>query len=204
MTIQVTGKNIKVGESLRSYSIDRVEQATSKYLGKTFPGHVRIEKVRNNFETTCTLNLWNGMVVNAHGVAVDPHNSVDEAVERLEKRLRRYKRRLKNHHQNHTEQLKKETSAQMNGHLVAMDYLVKPGDHDEGTGTEPTPVIVAETEAAVSEMSVSDAVMLMDLGDQHILVFKNKNQGAINIVYRREDGNIGWIDPAAVKEKSSH
>lgn len=196
MTIQVTGKNIDVGDALRNYCIDRVEQVLEKYVGRSFPGHVRIEKNRNNFEANCTVNLWNGMVIQAHGMDIDPHNSVDEAVEKLEKRVRRHKRRLKNHHQHHAQQQEAEVLEQMaNGQTVATDYLIKPGDHKDGTGDEPVPVIIAETKTKLGEMSVSDAVMQMDLGDQRILVFRNSSNGDINIVYRRDDGNIGWIDP---------
>jgi ribosomal subunit interface protein len=94
MTIQVTGKNLDVGEALRSYVQERVLHTAEKFMGREPSGHVRIEKERGEFRTNCTIHLWQGMSLEAHGVAADPYQSADRACERLEKRVRRYKRRL--------------------------------------------------------------------------------------------------------------
>jgi ribosomal subunit interface protein len=152
MTIQVTGKNLDVGEALRGYVQERVGQTVEKFIGRETTGHVRIEKEHGEFRTNCTIHLWQGMSLEAHGVALDAYQSADLACERLEKR-------------------------------------VEERDADN-------PVIIAETEAPVHEMSVSDAVMQMDLSDRSFVMFRNASHGEINVVYRREDGNIGWIDPA--------
>ncbi len=185
MTIQVTGKNLNIGDALRTHAVEAVQRALDKYIGRSFPGHVRIEKNRNSFETNCTVDLWNGFSLNAHGHSVDPHSSVEEAVEKLEKRLRRYKRRLKNHHNNQKRDFNE---------VFATDYLINPSETEESSGQEDTPLIVAETKAKIRELSVSDAVMQLDLANEAVLMFKNSSHGHINLIYRREDGNIGWID----------
>jgi len=194
MTIQVTGKNLDVGEALRNYVQERVEHSVGKFLGSDPTGHVRIEKEHGEFRTNCTIHLWQGMSLEAHGVAPEAYQSADLACERLEKRVRRYKRRLKRHGSN--ESLRKETSA-------ASYVIQSPREEQEGSDEdEDNPVIIAESETVVHEMAVSDAVMQMDLFDQAFLVFRNAGSGEINVVYRREDGNIGWVDPAGKNAKA--
>ena len=97
MTIQVTGKNLDLGEALRGYVQDRVAHTVERYIGRTPSGHVRIEKEHGEFRTNCTIHLWQGMSLEAHGVAADAYQSADQACERLDKRVRRYKRRVKKH-----------------------------------------------------------------------------------------------------------
>ena len=194
MTIQVTGKNLDVGEALRNYVQERVEHSVGKFLGSDPTGHVRIEKEHGEFRTNCTIHLWQGMSLEAHGVAPEAYQSADLACERLEKRVRRYKRRLKRHGSN--ESLRKETSA-------ASYVIQSPREEQEGSDEdEDNPVIIAESATVVHEMAVSDAVMQMDLFDQAFLVFRNAGSGEINVVYRREDGNIGWVDPAGNNAKA--
>ena len=194
MTIQVTGKNLDVGEALRNYVQERVEHSVGKFLGSDPTGHVRIEKEHGEFRTNCTIHLWQGMSLEAHGVAPETYQSADLACERLEKRVRRYKRRLKRHGRN--ESLRKETSA-------ASYVIQSPREEQEGSDEdEDNPVIIAESATVVHEMAVSDAVMQMDLFDQAFLVFRNAGSGEINVVYRREDGNIGWVDPAGNNAKA--
>jgi ribosomal subunit interface protein len=186
MTIQVTGKNLDVGEALRSYVQERVVHTVGKFIGREPLGHVRIEKEHGEFRTNCTIHLWQGMSLEAHGVAADAYQSADRACERLEKRVRRYKRRLKRHGGGETP--RKQTPG--------TDYVIQAlqGEHTERD--EDNPVIIAEAESPVHEMAVSDAVMQMDLSDRPFVVFRNAGHGEINVVYRRDDGNIGWIDPA--------
>jgi len=192
MTIQVTGKNLDLGEALRGYVQDRVAHTVERYIGRTPSGHVRIEKERGEFRTNCTIHLWQGMSLEAHGVAADAYQSADQACERLDKRVRRYKRRVKKHGGVD----RKETHA--------VSYVVQPRQegHEEREGEEENPLIIAEAPTVVHEMSVSDAVMQMDLSDLAFVVFRNASHGEINVVYRRDDGNIGWIDPAATKAEA--
>jgi ribosomal subunit interface protein len=185
MTIQVTGKNLDVGEALRSYVQERVTHTVEKFIGRETMGHVRIEKERGEFRTDCTIHLWQGMSLEAHGTAPDAYQSADRACERLEKRVRRYKRRLKRH-----------GGESSRKHTPAADYVIQAAHDGREEHDEHNPVIIAEAETPVHEMTVSDAVMQMDLSDRSIVVFRNASHGEINVVYRRDDGNIGWIDPA--------
>ena len=185
MTIQVTGKNLDVGEALRSYVQERVVHAVEKFIGREPKGHVRIEKEHGEFRTNCTIHLWQGMSLEAHGVAPDAYQSADLACERLEKRVRRYTRRLKQHGGGET--ARKQTPAR--------DYVIQARSEGHEERDEDNPVIIAEAESPVHEMAVSDAVMQMDLSDRAFVVFRNAGHGEINVVYRRDDGNIGWIDP---------
>ncbi len=122
----------------------------------------------------------------AHGVAPDAYQSADLACERLEKRVRRYKRRLKRHGGGETP--RKQTPV--------TDYVIQAASEGQEERDEDNPVIIAEAETPIHEMAVSDAVMQMDLSDRTFVVFRNARHGEINVVYRRDDGNIGWIDPA--------
>jgi ribosomal subunit interface protein len=184
MTIQVTGKNLDVGEALRGYVQERVQHTVEKYIGRVPSGHVRVEKEHGEFRTNCTIHLWQGMSLEAHGVAGDAYQSADRACERLERRVRRYKGRLKRHGPAREE-------------TPAASYVLKSPLEDEEESDADNPIIVAESETVVHEMAVSDAVMQMDLSDRPFLLFRNAKHGEINVVYRRDDGNVGWIDPAA-------
>ncbi len=193
MTIKITGKNVDLGESLRSYALSRVETALGKFAGRSVSGQISVEKNHESFLTQCAIHLASGLDMQSTGNGADAYGSVDSAMERLEKRLRRYKRRLKSHGQ----------GAVNSAHLLesaGIDYVIdvertaeSPGIEGDGAGA---PAVIAEKPARVRAMAVSDAVMQMDLADQPFLVFRNAAHGGINVVYRRPDGNIGWIDPS--------
>ncbi len=191
MTIQITGKNLDVGETLREYAQDRIINMLEKYVGRSFPGHIRIEKNKNEFSTNCSVDLWSGLSLHSHGESDNPHTSVDMALERLDKRLRRYKSRLRNHHNNQPHEIPE---------IAAADYTVEHVEDEEIKPEELNPVIIAETESIIRELPVSDAVMELDLANRSFLLFKNAGHGRINVVYRREDGNIGWIDPGSLSQ----
>jgi ribosomal subunit interface protein len=185
MTIQITGKNLDIGEALRGYVQERVLTTVEKYVGPTPSGHVRVEKEHGEFHTNCTIHLWQGMSLEAHGAAADAYQSADRACERLEKRVRRYKRRLK-----------RDRGSPRNETPAQSYVLASPQEGQEESDAD-NPIVIAEAATVVHEMAVSDAVMQMDLSDRQFLLFRNANSGEINVVYRREDGNIGWVDPAA-------
>jgi ribosomal subunit interface protein len=181
---------METGDSFQSYVTDKTRAVLEKYIGPEISGHVRIEKIRGQFHTSCTMRLKTGLMLEAQGDGPDAFASADAAIERLEKRIRRYKRRLKDHHHG-------------NGHDVtpffpATDSVVQIEDEEGEQAPEANePVIVAETVREVRNLSVGQAVMQLDLTEQPFLVFRHAGTGAINIVYRREDGNVGWIDPQA-------
>jgi ribosomal subunit interface protein len=189
MTLQVTGKNVEAGEAFKVYITDKLGDSLEKYIGPEISGHIRLEKERGRFRTDCSIRLKTGLLLESHGEGADAYASADAAVERMDKRLRRYKRRLKSHHNGRT-----------NGHVVpefaARDYTVRADETDEDHALPPSdnPVIIAETERGIRELQVSEAVMQLDLADQSFIVFRNAAHGGLNVVYRRADGHIGWID----------
>lgn len=189
MELQVTGKNLDVGDALRAYVTERVEQAVDKYFGHSVSGHIRIEKERGSFRTDCSIQLTSGLSLQSRGEATDAYASADLALERLEKRLRRYKRRLKNHH----------SSPSQATESAEPYYVIQAAEEDE-QAEDDNPVIIAEAETMIQMLPVSDAVMRMDLSDKPVFVFRNASHGRINVVYRRDDGNIGWIDPGDTSE----
>jgi ribosomal subunit interface protein len=191
MAIQITGKNLDLGSSLRGYVTDRLEKAFDKYGTDGLSGHIFVEKEHGRFMTQCSVHLRSGLSLQSQGRAGEAYASVDEAMDRLEKRLRRYKRRLKNHHA---------TDRSTGADLAAIDYTIRQGDETDGDGEdhELSPAIIAETQMSIRELSVGDAVMEMDLADKAFVVFMNASNGRMNVVYRRGDGNIGWIDPGGL------
>jgi ribosomal subunit interface protein len=197
MAIQITGKNIDLGSSLRGYVTDRLEKAFEKYGTDGLSGHIFVEKEHGEFSTQCSVHLRSGLSLQSQGRAIEAYASVDEAMDRLEKRLRRYKRRLKNHH----------GAGRSDGmDVAAIDYTIRH-EEIENEEAELAPAIVAETQMVIRELSVGDAVMEMDLAEKAFLVFKNASNERINVVYRRGDGHIGWIDPGGLsgqqKERGS-
>lgn len=190
MAIQITGKNIEAGEAYKAYVTERIAHVFNKFIGPELSGHARLEKERGRFHTHFSVRLRTGLSIEVHGVGPDAYASADSAAERLEKRVRRYKRRLKDHHD--TASLRA-----IAPEMQASDYVVQVDDEgqDQFQDTTPAPLVIAETEIKLHEWPVSEAVLQLDLTDRRFLLFRNAANGAINLVYRREDGNIGWLDP---------
>jgi ribosomal subunit interface protein len=194
MTLKVTGKNIETSPAFQDYVVDKVDEVLQKYIGPEIGGHIRVEKERGRFRTACSIRLRTGLLLEAEGHGADAYASADQAVEHLDKRVRRYKRRLKNHHHSANQY----TLPAEDG---APDYVVTLSDTD-AVEVDPSPVIVAEAAREFRELAVSEAVLQLDLIDQPFLLFRNAAHGGVNIVYRRADGNIGWIDPGPAKPAS--
>jgi ribosome hibernation promoting factor len=198
MPFRVSSKNIDVGEALRARINARVAEATAKYFDGGFSGHVTIGKEGFGFRTECVIHLDSGIVLEVDAVAADAYASANQAAERLEKRLRRYKRRLKDH----------QIAARGDGQereIAAIDapsYVISAPEHEEEVA-EWNPVIIAESTTALRRMSVSEAVMELDLRGTAVVVFRHAGHGRVNLVYRRADGHIGWIDPPPI-EKDAH
>ncbi len=189
MTLQVTGKNVEAGEAFKVYITDKLGDSLEKYIGPEISGHVRLEKERGRFRTDCSIRLKTGLLLESHGEGSDAYASADAAVERMDKRLRRYKRRLKSHHKGHALGQKPDETA-------ANDYTVRADedDIDVNEALSEHPVIIAEAERSIKALPVSEAVMQLDVTDRAFLVFRNAGHGGLNVVYRRTDGHIGWID----------
>ena len=186
MTLRVSGKNVDIGESLRGHAEARVGEALAKYFNGTFKGHATVEKEGIGFRTECALHLGTGITVQAVGTAQDPYLSVDQAIDRIEKQLRRYKRRLRDHN-----------NAEGRAHVVETAYRVLEAPADDVEIPEDFhPAVIAESTKPLKTLSVGDAVQELDLTGAPFVMFRNPLNGGLNVVYRRDDGNIGWVDPA--------
>jgi ribosomal subunit interface protein len=195
MPFRVSGKNIAIGEALRGRVNQRIAEATAKYFDGGYSGHVTIGKDGFGFRTECVLHLDSGIVLEADATAGDAYSSADQAAERIEKRLRRYKSRLKDRQASRAE-------GEDQSWVEAPSYVIAAPEHDTDEEiTEFNPVIIAESTTALKRMSVSDAVMQLDLTGTTVVVFRHAGHGRVNLVYRRADGHIGWIDPPAVAAK---
>jgi ribosomal subunit interface protein len=197
MPFRVSGKNIDIGDALRGRVNQRIAEATAKYFDGGYSGHVTIGKDGFGFRTECVVHLDSGIILEAEAIAGDAYSSADQAAERIEKRLRRYKRRLRDH-----QTTRADGHAIEQSEVAAPSYVIAAPEHDsdeEITGFNP--VIIAESTTALKRMSVSDAVMQLDLTGTTVIVFRHAGHGRVNLVYRRADGHIGWIDPPAVEVK---
>jgi len=189
MRIQVSGKQMDIGEALRSHVEDRLNEAVGKYFDRPVDAVVTFWRDRHEFVADASVHLSTGMTVQAKAKADEIYASFEGSVERMEKQLRRYKRRLKDHHRDRTSPIEA---------IGAPSYILAGGDDDDAGAPEPAtlqPVIVAEMETRVPSLSVGEAVMQMELAGAPLLVFRNDAHGGVNVVYQRDDGNIGWIDP---------
>jgi ribosomal subunit interface protein len=195
MPLRVSGKNLDIGDALRGQVADRVARAIGKYFDGGFSGHVTVEKEGTGFRTDCTLHLNSGVTLQADGSAHDAYQSSEKAAERIEKRLRRYNRRLK------------DRTGPVSGTLRAVEipsYVIQAPDEDEEEEVhEFHPVVIAEHKKSMQTQSVSEAVVDLDLTGAPVVVFRHAGSGRVNMVYRRSDGNIGWIDPPALGQDGS-
>lgn len=195
MQIQVTGKNISVGDSLRQHVEERLNSDVARYFDGTVSAHVTVEKQRSQFRSECTLHLATGMVLQAHGVDGNARIAFDTAASHLEKRLRRYKGRLRDHHNRRRKA----------GISFDVKSFVIQASADEEVHEEPSdlsPVIVAEDLHRMPELSVGEAAMQLDISNLSFLLFRNAKNNSFGLVYRRDDGNIGWIDLASADKSS--
>jgi ribosomal subunit interface protein len=187
MTLRVSGKNLAIGESLRQHVHEKVEAVIGRYFDGKVSGHVVISPEGSGYRSDCTLHLSSGMTLQTEGKAQAPYASIDQAVDRVEKRLRRYKRRLKEHHA--------ATDGGAETRSVVANYVIEAPDEDDEANGEFAPVIVAEGSARLKSLSVASAVMELDLTGAPVVVFQHAGSARLNIVYRRRDGAIGWLDP---------
>ena len=200
MSFRVSGKNIEVGEALRERISGRILESLEKYFDGGFSGHATVGKEAFGFHTECVVHLDSGIVLRADSMAADAYLSVDQAADNLEKRLRRYHRRLKDYRGNGRGNGRAADEAV----LDAQDYVIAaPGDDDsEDDAGDFNPVIIAESTTALRRLSVSEAVTELDMTGVPVMVFRHASDGRINLVYRRADGNVGWIDPPAMPSQS--
>ncbi|OQM76142.1 ribosome hibernation-promoting factor, HPF/YfiA family [Manganibacter manganicus] len=190
MVLRIAGKHMDIGDALRTRINERIEDAIGKYFDRGFSGHVTIIKSASRFSADCMVRLDSGVSLQAAGEALDAIPAFEAAAERLEKRLRRYKRRLKSHSSG---------AANDEGTDIAYAVMAPLADDDQDVPEDFAPAIVAETTMVLKTMSVASAVIELDTKDSPVFVFRNAGNEHLNIVYRRPDGNIGWIDPSTTK-----
>ncbi len=178
-----------IGDAFRTRINDRVGEAIEKYFDRGFSGHVTVIKSGSRFSADCMVRLDSGASLQATGDAQDPTLAFEAAADRLETRLRRYKRRLKSRNTGNGEEPTD----------IAYTVMAPLTDDEEDIPEDFAPVIVAESSMTLRTMSVASAVIELDTSDSPVFVFRNAGNDHLNIVYRRPDGNIGWIDPSTTK-----
>jgi ribosomal subunit interface protein len=212
MQVTVTGKQFDVGDSLRSHATAMTVAIVEKYFDRAIEAHAGFCRERHLVHVELSVHAGRGLLVQCAHAAADPYAAFDGAAERLDKRLRRHKRRLRNRHgrggkdaaeAENLEDGSPETA------LVATTYILAGSDEadpaspeagtDESESEDGEPLVIAEMRSAIPELSVSEAVMQLDLTDAPALLFRNRAHGNLNMIYRRRDGNIGWIDPDFVE-----
>lgn len=188
MEISIKGKNLDVGDALRSHATDQLTAVVEKYFTHAIDATVIFSREGSDLKADISVHPGpRGLVVQSASEAADAHGAFDGALERVAKQLRRYKRRLSSHHQ----------KARANQDLLpAQQYVIQQETTDEEPHEDAPPMIIAEMETEIVTLSVGEAVMRMDLADASAVMFRNSANGGLNVVYRRADGNIGWIDPA--------
>jgi ribosomal subunit interface protein len=199
MPFRVSGKNIDIGEALRGRVSARIADALGEYFDGGYSGHVTVGKEGFGFRTECAVHLDSGITLQAEGTAADAYASADQAAIRIEKRLRRYHRRLKGRQMARADGVPSELAPD----VAAPSYVIAAPEHDDEI-TEFSPVIIAESTTALKQLSVSDAVMELDMTGAPVVVFRHAGHGRVNLVYRRQDGHIGWIDLPAMSEDDAH
>ncbi len=192
MKVQISGHQTATGDALRTHVEDRLEAIADKYFSRAISAQVTFGKGPHDNRFSCDIvaHVMQGVILKAANLAADAHIAFDGAADRIEKQLRRYMRRLKDHHATPTTP---DTSG-ADGVPADAAYTVFQGGGDEEEPAD-NPLIVAETRVDIPDASVSDAVMMLDLRNTGALMFRNSGTGAFNMVYRRGDGTIGWVEP---------
>lgn len=188
MDIRVSGHQIETGEALQAHAQERISAVVNKYFSNALSSYVTFNRApAGAFRADIVTHVMQGLVLKGAGIAHDAHVALDQAAEKIDKQLRRYKRRIKDRHEAAAHAIKTEEAA--------YTVFIEP-DAEEEEVTVDAPVVIAETRVDVPEASVSDAVMMLDLRNTNALLFKNAGTGKHNMVYRRGDGSIGWVEPS--------
>lgn len=187
MDVRVAGHQVDTGESLREHAISRIEAITEKYFSRAITANVTFGKgPYGDFTCDIVAPVTQGVVLKAHHRAQEPRIALEAAADKIEKQLRRYAKRLREHKGN----------GETTDFLENAGYTIFRVPQESSSDDAPAhPVIVAETSVDIPEASVSDAVMLMDLRNTNALMFRNSASGELNMIYRREDETIGWVEP---------
>lgn len=189
MRYQISGKQIDIGEALQTHVKTELSEILGKYAGRPTEASVVFSKSGHEFVCEAVVHLSTGLTAQATGKATEIYGSFDTSAEKMDKQLRRYKRRLKDHHAGRSQPVELSDAG---------SYILEPREEsDEAEHDSVNAMIVAEMETKIPSLSVGEAVMQMEIASAPVLVFRNEKHSGINVVYRRDDGNIGWIDPVA-------
>ncbi len=201
MEITVSGKQVDLSDALRVRVAKHLDAIARKYFDRALEANVTFSRARSFFTCDINLHAGRGLALRGEGEAADANSAFDDAAEHIAKRLRRYRRRVNEHARDTANRERPEAARQ---------YVLRPEDEaapqataraDGGLGAYAT--VIAEQPTEISRLSVGEAVMRMDLADQQVLMFRNCATGELNVVYRRSDGNIGWIDPEEGRERAT-
>lgn len=194
MPLRITGKNVDIGQALREHITESVAEELGKYYDGSYTGHVVVQKEGTGYIVDCSIQLASGTTLQSRSEAHEVYPAADKTVERIGKRLRRYKRKLKSYKGGESaagDQSPDSPHRDLEAHATVFAAVT-----DEEVPEDFSPTVVAETTQKIRTSSVSEAVMDLDLSGAPVVVFRSAGTGAINVVFRRADGNIGWIDPA--------
>jgi ribosomal subunit interface protein len=187
MRYQITGKQIDIGEALQTHVKAELGEVVEKYAQRPTDAMIIFSKAAHEFYCEATIHLSTGLSAQAKGHATEIYAAFESTREKLDKQMRRYKRRLRNHHHERV------SPVEFGG---GSSYILAAADEPEDNDTSTLqPIVIAEMETKIPSITVGEAVMQLDLAGQKMLVFRNEGHGGVNVVYMRDDGNIGWIDP---------
>ena len=200
MHITVSGKQVELSDALRHRVWTMLDTISRKYFGDALEANVTFSRARSFF--TCDINMHasRGLTLRGEGEAADANAAFDDAAEHIAKRLRRYRRRVNEHARDLANREGGETPEPAQHYILRQqdeaDTGAEEGVEDEAARASHFATVVAENPAVILRLTVSEAVMRMDLADQPVVMFRNSVTGQFNVVYRRQDGHVGWIDPA--------
>jgi ribosomal subunit interface protein len=191
MDIRVSGHQVDTGAAFEAHAAERLSGIVDKYFSRALSSQVTLGKApHGGFRCDIITHVAQGLILKGSGVAQDAHQALDQSAEKIDKQLRRYKRRIKNHSEGSDFARRSEEAA------YTVFVVEEPAEeHDEAEAAD-APLVIAETRVDVPTATVSDAVIMLDLRNTNALLFKNAGTGVHNMVYRRGDGSIGWVEPA--------
>ncbi len=187
MRYQISGKQIDVGDALQTHVKSELSEVVDKYAQRPTEAVIVFSRVAHEHVCEATIHLSTGLTAQAKGHATEIYAAFESCREKMDKQMRRYKRRLRDHHRDRV------APVEYGGGSSYILAATEEAEETDGQGDQP--MIIAEMETKVPSITVGEAVMQLELGGQKMLVFRNEGHGGVNVVYRREDGNIGWIDP---------
>ncbi len=196
MQITVSGKQVELSDALRTRVSDHLDTIAGKYFDHALEANVTFSRARSFFTCDINVHAGRGLTLRGEGEAGDAHSAFDDAAEHIAKRLRRYRRRVNEHARDLANRARPEAARQ---YVLRQDEDGQPNGVDTRSDTPAYATVIAESQAEINTLSVGEAVMRMDLADQPVLMFRNSATTELNVIYRRVDGHIGWIDPTKTR-----